>query len=182
MVSSVSFVHHLIQYEIVLWKSPDLISQLGRPPLEMLQSLTRVFWWSLEISIEASSVSKMPWKFLRKHRRPLNQVAQLLRLITCSFCRSWLGFTTNRSGLPGGWPSVDENILGMLGTCPICSFAQCGFLWIPSFCDRLFPRWQGNLNFALKKYSGSQAAYEAWTSEIADLFGQKPFQSRSNSS
>lgn len=54
-------------------------------------------------------------------------------------------------------------------------------VWIPSFSNRFFPGWQGNLNFALKKYSNAQAAYEAWTSQIADLW-QKPFQSRSNSS
>lgn len=96
-------------------------SELGRPPLEMLQLLMRVFWWSSEISIEASSVSKMPWKFLRKHRMPLNQVVQLLPLITCSFCRSWLGFTTNRSGLWRGMTFLfDDDILEMLGTCPRC--------------------------------------------------------------
>ena len=118
-MSSVSFVDHLIQ-------SPE--SELGRPPLEMLQLLMPVFWWSSEISIEASSVSKMPWKFLRKHRMPLNQVVQLLPLITCSFCRSWLGFTTNRSGFLKGddlfvWWWYFGNVGNMSHM-----FAQCGFL------------------------------------------------------
>ena len=102
-------------------------------------------------------------------------------LLTAFVAVGWVSLRTGRV-YEGGWPFCFMMIFWKCWEhVPDVCTMWIPTVWIPSFSNRFFPWWQGNLNFALKKYSNAQAAYEAWTSQIADLW-QKPFQSRSNSS